>query len=102
MSWIRDLPLQNQSAIEYNDHFYRQRLRSLQGVDELVESLVTRLEESGQLGLALDLHSLQEAALPRKCFDDADGLNDLLRQMEPTIRRGQDLTLNTGRYASEP
>lgn len=49
MSWIRDLPLQNQSVIEYNDHFYRQRLRALQGVDELVESLVTRLEESGQL-----------------------------------------------------
>lgn len=49
MSWIRNLPLQNQSAIEYNDHFYRQRLRSLQGVDELVESLVARLEESGQL-----------------------------------------------------
>lgn len=49
MGWIRDLPLQNQSIIEYNDHFYRQRLRALQGVDELVESLVTRLEESGQL-----------------------------------------------------
>lgn len=49
MSWIHDLPLQNQSVIDYNDHFYRQRLRALQGVDELVESLVTRLEESGQL-----------------------------------------------------
>ncbi|KAJ5335586.1 hypothetical protein N7452_007989 [Penicillium brevicompactum] len=47
--WIRDLPKQNQSVIEYNDHFYRSRLRALQGVDELVESLVTRLEESGQM-----------------------------------------------------
>jgi hypothetical protein len=49
VSWVRDLPLQNQSVVEYNDHFYRSRLRALQGVDELVDGLVTRLEESGQL-----------------------------------------------------
>lgn len=49
MSWVRHLPFQNQTVVDYNDHFYRQRLRSLQGVDELVESLVTRLEESDQL-----------------------------------------------------
>ncbi|KAJ5772752.1 Alkaline phosphatase-like alpha/beta/alpha [Penicillium paradoxum] len=49
ISWIRGLPPQNQSVVDYNDHFYRSRLRALQGVDELVDSLVTRLEESGQL-----------------------------------------------------
>lgn len=49
VSWIRDLPVQNQSVVDYNDHFYRSRLRALQGVDELVEGLVTRLEKSGQL-----------------------------------------------------
>ncbi|OQE40896.1 hypothetical protein PENCOP_c005G05554 [Penicillium coprophilum] len=49
VSWIHDLPLQNQSVVDYNDHFYRSRLRALQGVDELVDGLVTRLEESGQL-----------------------------------------------------
>ncbi|KAJ5156332.1 hypothetical protein N7492_009135 [Penicillium capsulatum] len=49
VSWVRDLPQQNQSVIDYNDHFYRSRLRALQGVDELVESLVTRLEASDQL-----------------------------------------------------
>ncbi|KAJ5167602.1 uncharacterized protein N7482_003196 [Penicillium canariense] len=48
-SWIRYLPQQNQSEINYNDHFYRSRLRALQGVDELVDSLVSRLEESDQL-----------------------------------------------------
>jgi arylsulfatase A-like enzyme len=36
-------------TIEYNDHFYRQRLRALQGVDELVRDVVTRLEDSDQL-----------------------------------------------------
>ncbi|RDW68702.1 sulfatase family protein [Aspergillus mulundensis] len=48
-SWIKTLPQQNKSTIEYHDHFYRQRLRALQGVDELVDSIVTRLEGSGQL-----------------------------------------------------
>lgn len=41
--------MQNQSVVDYNDHFYRSRLRALQGVDELVDGLVTRLEQSGQL-----------------------------------------------------
>ncbi|KAJ5239348.1 hypothetical protein N7468_003967 [Penicillium chermesinum] len=49
VSWIRDLPKQNQSQIDYNDFFYRSRLQALQGVDELVDALVTRLEESDQL-----------------------------------------------------
>ena len=49
VSWVHDLPLQNQSVVDYHDHFYRSRLRALQGVDELVDGLVTRLEESGQL-----------------------------------------------------
>ncbi|KAI0422218.1 alkaline-phosphatase-like protein [Xylaria grammica] len=48
-SWLLGLPQQNQSNIDYNDHFYRQRLRSLQAVDELVDGLITRLEEYGIL-----------------------------------------------------
>ncbi|KAL2869439.1 Six-hairpin glycosidase-like protein [Aspergillus lucknowensis] len=48
-SWIKTLALQNQSVINYEDHFYRQRLRSLQSVDELVDKLITRLEDAGQL-----------------------------------------------------
>lgn len=43
-SWIRKLPKQNQETVDYNDHFYRQRLRALQGVDEIVDSVVRRLE----------------------------------------------------------
>ncbi|KAL4923800.1 Six-hairpin glycosidase-like protein [Aspergillus undulatus] len=47
-SWINNLEHQNQSVVDYEDHFYRQRLRSLQGVDEMVEKLLDRLERSGQ------------------------------------------------------
>ncbi|KAF2090685.1 putative arylsulfatase [Saccharata proteae CBS 121410] len=48
-SWVKDLPYMNDSVIEYNDEFYRNRLRSLQAVDELVESVVTRLDDLGIL-----------------------------------------------------
>lgn len=48
-NWIKTLPLQNKTIVNYEDHYYRQRLRSLQSVDELVNSLIERLESSGQL-----------------------------------------------------
>ncbi|OTB18225.1 hypothetical protein K445DRAFT_308914 [Daldinia sp. EC12] len=44
-SWIRKLPKQSQETVDYNDHFYVQRLRALQSVDEIVDSLVRRLED---------------------------------------------------------
>ncbi|KAF7171980.1 hypothetical protein CNMCM5623_004239 [Aspergillus felis] len=49
VSWIHDLPYRNQTEVDYNDHYYRQRLRALQGVDELVDQLITRLEQSDKL-----------------------------------------------------
>ncbi|KAJ5670827.1 uncharacterized protein N7477_006190 [Penicillium maclennaniae] len=45
VSWVHDLPQQNQTVVDYNDYFYRSRLR----VDELVDDLVKRLEESDKL-----------------------------------------------------
>lgn len=47
--WVRRLPQQSQENIDYNDHFYRQRLRALQSVDELVDGVFKRLEEYGLL-----------------------------------------------------
>ncbi|KAJ5721381.1 uncharacterized protein N7483_009315 [Penicillium malachiteum] len=49
VSWIQGLEQQNQTVVDYGDFFYRSRLQALQGVDELVDSLVTRLEESDKL-----------------------------------------------------
>ncbi|VBB81242.1 Putative arylsulfatase [Podospora comata] len=48
-NWVRLRKKLNQENIDYNDHFYRQRLRTLQSVDELVASVVERLEEHGVL-----------------------------------------------------
>ncbi|CZR59007.1 probable arylsulfatase [Phialocephala subalpina] len=48
-SWIKRLDKLSDTVIEYNDHFYRRRLQALQAVDELVEGLITRLEDYGIL-----------------------------------------------------
>lgn len=48
-NWVRNLPKQSQENVDFNDHFYRSRLRALQAVDELVEGLVTRLDQYGVL-----------------------------------------------------
>lgn len=48
-NWIRRLPKQSQENVDYNDHFYRQRLRVLQSVDELVDGVFQKLEENGLL-----------------------------------------------------
>ncbi|KAI1372803.1 Arylsulphatase [Hypoxylon crocopeplum] len=44
-SWIRKLQKQTQETVDYNDHFYLQRLRTLQSVDEIVDSVVRRLDD---------------------------------------------------------
>lgn len=48
-SWIKTLPKQTQENVDYNDHYYRQRLRTLQSVDALVDDIVKRLDSHGVL-----------------------------------------------------
>lgn len=49
VSWVNELSRQNKTVVEYEDNWYRQRLRTLQSVDDLVEVLIDRLEESGDI-----------------------------------------------------
>ncbi|CAF9927242.1 MAG: hypothetical protein HETSPECPRED_006525 [Heterodermia speciosa] len=49
VSWIRQLPKQSSVQVEYNDEFYRSRLRALQAVDELVDDIFGLLEQHGIL-----------------------------------------------------
>ncbi|CAJ2513380.1 Uu.00g014990.m01.CDS01 [Anthostomella pinea] len=44
-SWISQLAQQNQTVVDYNDEFYRARIQSLQAVDDLIESIISRLEK---------------------------------------------------------
>ncbi|KAI8803656.1 periplasmic arylsulfatase, sulfate-repressible [Cladochytrium replicatum] len=48
-AWLRTLPYLSQQNATYLTWAYRQRLRSLQAVDEFVEDLFTRLQASGEL-----------------------------------------------------
>ncbi|KAK4152205.1 hypothetical protein C8A00DRAFT_44705 [Chaetomidium leptoderma] len=48
-NWVRQLPPQSSANVAFNDHFYRQRLRTLQSVDELVDAVVARLAAHGLL-----------------------------------------------------
>ncbi|KAH8891800.1 Arylsulphatase [Thozetella sp. PMI_491] len=43
-NWIRERKRLTPENVEFNDHFYRQRLRALQSVDELVDGIFERLE----------------------------------------------------------
>ncbi|KAM7211593.1 arylsulfatase-like protein [Rhypophila decipiens] len=45
VNWVRTLKKQSTENVDFNDHFYRQRLRALQGVDELVDGLFSLLEK---------------------------------------------------------
>lgn len=49
MSWVARLPRQDATNVEENDEFYRDRLRALQAVDEMVDHVVARLEQYGIL-----------------------------------------------------
>lgn len=49
VGWIKDLPPLNDTVLEYNDHYQRQRLRALQPVDEMLDQLVKQLEAAGEL-----------------------------------------------------
>ncbi|KAI1171766.1 Arylsulphatase [Nemania sp. FL0916] len=47
--WVRDLPRLNQTHVDANDLYYRQRLQALQAVDEMIEAIVQKLEEHDML-----------------------------------------------------
>ena len=48
-NWIRKLERQSRENIDANDHFYRNRLRTIQSVDEIVDGVLSRLEKYGIL-----------------------------------------------------
>jgi arylsulfatase A-like enzyme len=45
VSWISELPQQTQANVDFNDGFYRDRLRALQAVDEIVDGVIARLTQ---------------------------------------------------------
>ena len=48
-SYYRALPKLNDSVIDFNDEFQRNRLRALQSVDEMIKAIINKLDERGAL-----------------------------------------------------
>lgn len=48
-SWVRDLEQLGENTVDMLDEYYRARLRSLQPVDEMIDSLVNQLDQAGVL-----------------------------------------------------
>lgn len=44
---MRNLAKLNSTVVDYLDDFYRNRIRSVQSIDELVEATVQKLEKLG-------------------------------------------------------
>ncbi|KAL2864112.1 sulfatase family protein [Aspergillus lucknowensis] len=96
VSWISRLPKQNDTVVAYNDEFYRDRLRSLQAVDEMVDGIFQRLEELGILentyvvyssdnGFHIGQHRLQPG---KQCGFEED-INVPLIIRGPNVPKGQ-------------
>ncbi|KAF5592016.1 arylsulfatase [Fusarium subglutinans] len=47
--WVGRLDALDESVILYNDHYQRQRLRSLQAVDKMLHELVQKIEAAGEI-----------------------------------------------------
>lgn len=87
-SWVKKLAKLNVTNIEYIEEFYRQRLRSLQAVDELVESVVKKLEEKGVLDETIIIYT-SCALLVSTCLSSADSSpSAATTASRPTVRLG--------------
>ncbi|KIW77304.1 hypothetical protein Z517_09750 [Fonsecaea pedrosoi CBS 271.37] len=102
VSWISTLPKQNQTNVDFNDEFYRNRLRALQAVDEIVDGVIARLKEHGILdntyvfyssdnGYHIGQHRLQPG---KECGYEED-VNIPLIVRGPGISRGKSSDLVT-------
>ncbi|RJE26100.1 Arylsulfatase [Aspergillus sclerotialis] len=49
VGWTADLPELNNTVVNYIDEFQRCRLRALQAVDEMIDSLIHKLDKAGAL-----------------------------------------------------
>ncbi|KAF7509415.1 hypothetical protein GJ744_007978 [Endocarpon pusillum] len=105
VSWISALPKQNQTNVDVNDLFYRNRLRALQAVDEIIDGVVARLSDaqiledtyifySSDNGYHIGQHRMQPG---KECGFETD-INVPLIVRGPGVAKGQvshDVTSHT-------
>jgi arylsulfatase A-like enzyme len=101
-NWLLQLPQQDPENVDWNDHFYRQRLRALQAVDEMVDGLFTRIKAHGILdntyivyssdnGFHIGQHRLQ----PGKSCGYEEDINIPLIIRGPGVAKNETTTIVT-------
>ncbi|KAJ4304829.1 hypothetical protein N0V90_000357 [Kalmusia sp. IMI 367209] len=102
VDWIAELPQLSPQNISYNDHLYRQRLRSLQSVDEIVKDVVEKLESNNILDNTYIFYSSdngyhigQHRLAPGKGCGFEEDINVPLIVRGPTVPAGKVVTRST-------
>ncbi|GAN03652.1 arylsulfatase [Mucor ambiguus] len=96
-SYWKDLEKLNATLVEEFDEAYRNRLRSLQAVDELVGTVFEELEKSGKLDNTYVVYSAdngyhlgQHRAYPGKCTNMEEDINVPMLVRGPGISKGKE------------
>ncbi|KAG8157519.1 hypothetical protein KVR01_012561 [Diaporthe batatas] len=108
-SWVAQLPQLNETEVERNDEYYRERLRALQAVDEMVELIFQKLEQytitdntyvffSSDNGYHIGQHRLQPG---KKCGYEED-INVPLIVRGPGIPEGETVDTPTSHLDLAP
>jgi arylsulfatase A-like enzyme len=109
VDWIAETDRLSAENVTFNDLWYRQRLRSLQAVDDIVDQVVSRLETHGILentyiiytadnGYHIGQHRLQ----PSKGCGIEEDINVPLVMRGPSIPHGEVVNLATSHTGLAP
>ncbi len=100
-SWIKRLAQQNHTQVEFFDEYYRKRLRTVAGLDNLVSDLVTALDKLGILNSIYILYTtdngyhIGQHRLPgKKCGIEID-INISMVMRGPGIPAGKNTSIVT-------
>ncbi|KAF2729206.1 Arylsulphatase [Polyplosphaeria fusca] len=102
VDWVYELPQLSAENVTYNDYYFRQRLGSLQAIDDMVEAVVNKLAEHNVLedtyifysadnGYHIGQHRLE----PGKCGGWEEDINVPLIVRGPNVPEGEVVDLVT-------
>ncbi|KAI7896354.1 alkaline-phosphatase-like protein [Mucor mucedo] len=108
-SYWKELEKLNATLVEEFDETYRNRLRALQSVDEMVGTIFEELEKSGELDNTFVIYSAdngyhlgQHRALPGKCTNMEEDINVPFIVRGPGVEKGKTSELVSAHHDLAP
>ncbi|RBQ67913.1 hypothetical protein FVER14953_00102 [Fusarium verticillioides] len=88
ISYLKELPRLNSTVVDYLDEFYRQRLRALASVDDMIDDIFSKLEQRGLVddtyviyttdnGFHMGQHRLQAGKI--SCYEEDVSIPFMIR-----------------------